>query len=158
MMYFYTVILTYGYTFFENLESRILLSAVMLLSFPPILFLYSLPPLSPLLIPCWSLQSRRCAAPAEAAFWPVSTPTTTWWETTPCRGTAPALSGRKAPSLRPSPSTSANRNTRRSSLGNIWTRFEHLLHEQFLLWVSYIEVSSVLIKTNMLEPFTYSHF
>lgn len=89
----------------------------------PLLFLFCLP-LWPLWCPSWSILSRRCAAPAEAAFWPVSTPTTTRWGTTPCWGTAPALSGRRAPSSRLSPSSSTNWLIRRSLRGNTLTRFE----------------------------------
>lgn len=76
--------------------------------------------------PLCSSQLHRCAARAEAAFYLVSIRTTTRWETTRCPGTAPVLCGRKDPSLRPSPSTSANRSTRRSSLGSISTRFGHI--------------------------------
>lgn len=100
----------------------------------PLLFLYSY-----LLLLLWispgSIRSHHCAARAEVAFWPVSTLTTTRWETTPCPGTARAPSGRKAQSPWPSLYTSANRNTRHSSLGNTLIRLEHTLQKQSSLWV-----------------------
>lgn len=96
--------------------------------------------LLPLPIPCQSLPSRHCAARAEAAFWPAATPTITWWETTLCPGTAPALCGRKAPRRTPSQSTSASRSTRPSSLGNTSTRLESFSHVAQLAHVQKVRI------------------